>query len=144
MAEKIGWLVAIALSIAVSASHAGEPGTPDLPTSLEWVVSSHEENYDFRVVVLTGGIEHTSSDVYFQWLVPDRESETGSRLVSSRVVKEISGGFHSVGQPLIEKAAGQFRVVLPATSTYEPTRTGTFTFLTQKPGEYRLEKKSGL
>lgn len=136
------WLALItALALAAPASRAGDAEQPDVPASLEWAISASNLDHTLRVVCLNGGFEHVSSRVFFQWLVPDRESETGARLVSSRLVKEI--GMVSAGPPQITAAGIGFRVVISAARTYEEGEE-EFIFLTGGPGQYRLVKQRGL
>ena len=52
----------------------------------------------YRAVVFSRGFEHVSSEVYLQWLEWDQD---GPRLVESVLVRELSSGFWSVGEPVV-------------------------------------------
>ncbi|MCZ7617191.1 MAG: hypothetical protein M5U32_02405 [Myxococcota bacterium] len=132
-------LVAVGLAFAGSPATANERNDPGLPSNVDSVVSASNLDHTLRVVVLSGGFEHISSRVYFQWLVPDRESEWGSRLVASVLVQEVSGGMLSVGQPQLKSDGAGFRVVLETTDSHT-LRNETFRFSTGPPGFYRVAK----
>jgi hypothetical protein len=112
---------------------------PGLSPQIVYVTSASNLEHTLRVVVESGGFEHVSSRAYLQWLVPDREAESGTRLVSSVLVEEVSGGFLSLGQPRIEPVATGFRVTLAVTHshTLEEER---LTLVTDAPGKYRVAR----
>jgi hypothetical protein len=132
-------LLAVCLAIAEGPAAAVEREDPGLPSAVDSVVSASNLDHTLRVVVLSGGFEHVSSQVYFQWLVPDRDSESGSRLVASVLVKEVTGGMLSVGQPQVKSEGDGFRVVLQTTDSHT-LKNETFRFVTGRPGFYQVAK----
>ena len=132
-------LALLSLFAVAPAAAAQEREAAELPASLSSAVSASNLEHTLRVVVFSSGFEHVASRVYLQWLVPDRDADSGSRVVSSRMVEEVSGGLFSVGQPAVMREGDHFRVVLEATNSHT-LENETFVFFAKKPGVYRAAK----
>ena len=119
-------------------STAQPPRNPDLSPDVSDVASAWNDEELLRVVIVTGGTEHISSQAYLQWLVPvhDNEADSSHRVVSTIQVQEL-GSFVSLGPPRIERAGAGSRVFLEGThnKTMEEVR---FTLYTDRAGEYRV------
>src|SRR5512139_2818124 len=132
-------LAALVLSTAGPPARAADSDDPGLPPSLTSAVTLRNEQYTLRVIVFSVGFEHVSSRVYLQWVVADRDSPLGSRLVNSVLVREISGGLLSVGEPRVKRLGAGFRVVLEAVDRNSLKRE-ELVLVTEQPGAYRLSQ----
>jgi hypothetical protein len=89
----------------------------------------------FRVVVFSQGFEHVSSEVYVQWIEWNQE---GPRLLESVLVKELSSGFWSVGEPVVTSRKS-CSMRLGATHTYS-SEAARFVLRPAGRGKYSVRR----
>lgn len=71
-----------------------------------------------RVLVLSRGWEHVSSEVHAQWLAPDEADERSLRVASSRML--LAPGLQLIDHAELDTAGDRLRVTLSGRMTYEP------------------------
>ena len=89
----------------------------------------------FRVVVFRQGFEHVSSEVYAQWIESNQE---GARLLESVLVKELSSGFWSVGEPVVT-SRNNCSMQLAASHTYS-SEAARFVLQPAGRGKYSVRR----
>jgi hypothetical protein len=90
----------------------------------------------YRVVVTNRGWERVSSHVQLQWILEDPTTES-IRVHRTVDVKELNGGFWSVGQPTMNKN-GSFMLSATLTTTNEDKQ---FVLSPTSLGQYKLQSE---
>lgn len=110
----------------------------DVPPNIEVVGSggfwkSNDKEGRYRLIVVNGGTEHVSSQVYLQWTTP-------SLVVRTVPIQEInSEAVWSVDAPEFLYSKGPIRIKLAATNSY--SNESKVFFITPSPdGKYQIRE----
>ncbi len=118
-----------------------------LPAAVHQVVSGGYWSKDgaegsFRVVVLSGGVEHINHDLYLQWIKVDPETG-GSSVVHSLGIKQINDG-HAEGYVLKvvhdESEFDVFRLRIEVNRTRSRDTLNFRLDATAEPGSYTINQ----
>lgn len=131
-------LLALLASVEAGAAEASFPGAASrLAPDISSVTScAHPDGSGhYRTVVFSQGFEHTSSEVYLQWL---EWNQDGPRLLKSVLVAELSSGLWSVGETVVISRKN-CSMQLAATHTYS-SEAARFVLQPTGLGKYLMRK----
>lgn len=100
---------------AQQSSYQIDPSVAFVTTGNYW--ENSEISGIYRVLVINQGFEHVSSDVYIQWLQENVE-KSSFVVLNSLLVKEVSNGQWSIGQPELQTCKKNSICIINGTNPY--------------------------